>query len=499
MNIKILFSDDLHFHKRGFKSLFEFVKKYKIKHHFIKHTDKNFLEKYGNYKSIKSSFLDYYTLLEELNSDELFLFKYKGINLFVLSKAEILTYTMTIEHWYSREINSNNQFIFDKLYNEDKETLILNMSIAMYWIDFWLDTLKNMEKFTHVCIFSGSLIYQKSLIEISKNTPMKVMIFEHFFTGNDYYCEHKYDHIANNSDIKFSNYYNKVLDIKDMDNITLENEKIKAVNKIINAKNKNVKQPEATDEVLFDNNKKTILILGQVINDFSIIETRLNNICSLSFYKEFISKIIKNTDYNIIFKAHPWERQKVNLKSSLTYNELMKYNIMHNFDNRVKLVEDFNIDSLFEQSDIITTICSQGALEATFSGKKVVQFGDAFYGNKGFTYDYSTIDNFIDDINNIEGKLSLEEYSNYQLFLLKVLQLHLVSVHSSGVSTLKSKFNDFKVLKISNNHNYNYKSDVVKDKYSGSKLQVFSQKLKKIPILGSSLLWFKHKILKWDI
>jgi len=496
MKIKILFADNLHFHKRGFKSLFDFIEKYNILHKFTEHSDKTLLYKYGNYKTQKANFLNSFTLLEQYTSEDLFAYRYKAINIFSLCKAEILTYTMTFPNWYNNKIPYDDKFIFQKLYKENREELLLNMSVAVYWVDFWMVFFKNSEKYTHCCVFSGSLIYQKSLIEIAKNTPMEVMIFEHFFTGNDYYCEHKYDHIANNSDIKYDNYYNNVLDIKEMDVISFENEKIKAINKVLNASNKNVKQPEKVDEALFKNNKKTVLILGQVINDFSIIETKLENICTLIFYKELISKIIHNTDFNIIFKAHPWERQKANLKSSLTYNELMKFNLDHKFQNRVKLVEDYNIESLFEQSDIITTLCSQSALEAAFAGKKVVQFGDAFYGKKGFTYDYLTINNFIKDIHKIKNTLSLSEYAQYELFLLKTLSFHLVSVHPSGIASLRDKFNKRKTIKISNSNVY--RLEAIKNKYENSKAKITLQEIKEIPIFGKSLLWFKHKVLKWD-
>jgi len=495
MELKILFADDLHFHKRGFKSLFEFIEKYKIKHHFIKHSDKKLLQCFGNYKSFKSKFLDNYEYVEKFSKKELFSYRHKAINIYKLSKAEMLTYTMTLPNWYNEKIPYDDRFIFDKLYTENKELLLLNMGVAIYWVEFWQDVLKNNEQFTHCCIFSGSLIYQKSLIEISKNTPMEAMIFEHFFTGNNYYCEHKYDHIANNSDIKFSNYYNKVLDIQDIDNISFENEKIKAINKVINTSNKNVKQPERVDEKIFHNEQKTVLILGQVINDFSIIETKLENICSLSFYKELIFKIVDNTDFNVIFKAHPWERQKANLKSSLTYNELMKFIINNNFHKRVILVEDYNLTSLFEQSNIITTFCSQSALEASFVGKKVVQFGDAFYGKKGFTYDYKSIDTFIKNCNNLNETLTLDEYSNYELFLLKVLQLHLVCIHPSGIKSLEAKFNKRKVASIVSS-NY-YKLNNIKNIDASSKKKILLQRPKRIPMIGKFLLFIKHKILGW--
>lgn len=499
MNIKILFSDNLHFHERGFKSLFDFIKKFNIKHSFaLKNIDeKKYLNKYGNYKDVKSNFLENYLLLEKLSLDELFSYSCKSINLFKISKAEILSHVMTLPHWYNEKIPSDDKFIFKKLFDENKESLILNISVAQYWVEFWSNYIKNNERYTHCCIFSGSLIYKKALMEISKNTAMEVMVFEHFFSGNDYYCEHKYEHIANNSDIKFPNIYNKKYSLDELDDYTYNKEKIKAINKVLNAKNKNVQQPNRIDENIFNNDKKTVLILGQVVNDFSIIETKLKNINSISFYKELIEKIIINTDFNIIFKAHPWERKKVNIDSSVTYNELMKFSIEQGFKDRLKLVEDFNINSLFDQSDLINVLCSQSAIEAAFEGKKVIQFGNAFYSNKGFTYDYTSVDEYIKDIDNLNGNLTLDEYINFENFLIKTFQYHLISVNNEGINKLKSIF--FKNHTVKLVHKKQEKVIILKEDYEISKLKIKLQKIKKIPILGKSLLWFKHKVLKWDM
>ncbi|MEA3353367.1 MAG: capsule biosynthesis protein [Campylobacterota bacterium] len=497
MKPKILLADDLHFHKRGFKSLIEFIEKKELEHTFINHQQKEMLYKYGNYQSTQDNLQTYYDKLKDLSDDQLYDFRYSTFKVFPLVKAEILTYVMTFKSWYDSKISSDEKSIFKKLLKENKQILLENMSAALYWIDFWKKELENYSHYTHCCVFSGTLIYQKALIQIAQNSQLKVMLFEHFFTGNDYYCEHKYQHLPNNSDIKFKNYYQNILNTDHLDQTVLENEKTKAINKIITANNKNVKQPKESKKLTFKNENKTLLILGQVVNDFSVLETRLSNISTITFYKELISKTLENTNYNIIFKAHPWERKKANLNTPLTYNELNSFIEDTNYSNRVKIVEDHNLQTLFTQSDHIVTLCSQSAIEASFDGKKTVQFGEAFYGKKGFTHDLNSVDQFIENIDNLNTTLTLEEYKEFEMFLLKTLQLHLVSIHNSGLKTLDEKFKTTRTLSLATSTPTPNLDKLNIVAQNNTTIKSFLQKLKKVPFIGSSLLWFKHNILRW--
>jgi len=443
-NFKILFPDNLHYHKNNFKSLVDWIAKNRVDTIYIGDND-NLKKLSGNYRQYKSLFLEEYDFLKEMTYNELFDFKYLGINVFSIAKAEMLSYLISLNNWYSKGISFNKRVLFDKASQENYEDLLLNMAVALFWLKFWHKKLSSF-KDVNICImFSGSLIYVKSLNALLQNTPIRVFVVEHFFTGNDYYLEEKYEHIANNSDIKFNTVYNqKRLEIFSNKSIYIDNERIKALNKIRLMSNKNVKQPKSKELINFKNDKETILILGQVINDFSILETNLNNINSLSIYKELISKILIETDYNIIFKAHPWEKNKVNIGKSFTKDELLTY-INREFPNelnsRVYIVENYNLYGLFESSKYIISICSQSLIEAGLSGKKTFQLGRAFFGGKGFTYDIDSVDDFIKHVkSNAQSMLSLNEYDKLLDFLTVILQNHLVSIHPSGESYISKIF-----------------------------------------------------------
>ncbi|MEE3683914.1 capsule biosynthesis protein, partial [Actinobacillus pleuropneumoniae] len=111
----------------------------------------------------------------------------------------------------------------------------------------------------------------------------------------------------------------------------------------------------------------------------------------------------------------------------------------------IKIVDHYSIKKLFKQSDFIISLNSQGLLEAAFDGIKPIQLGNAFYGKKGFTYDYDflDIDQLVNDlvVNKLTPTLSLEEFDLFEEFITILLQKHAVSIHASGVSVLSRKFN----------------------------------------------------------
>ncbi|ENB5387819.1 capsular biosynthesis protein, partial [Escherichia coli] len=145
----------------------------------------------------------------------------------------------------------------------------------------------------------------------------------------------------------------------------------------------------------------------------------------------------------IVFKSHPWERQKNNVRSALTLDKINEHIKSLSLDksSRVLLTEHFNLEGLIKQSDYIVTLCSQSAIEAAFWGMKPIQLGNAFYGQKGFTHDYDSIDEFYADLqkNKLNKYLTVDEYDNLECFLVKFLEKSLISVHKSGILSLEKK------------------------------------------------------------
>ncbi|WP_407230078.1 hypothetical protein [Escherichia coli] len=235
--------------------------------------------------------------------------------------------------------------------------------------------------------------------------------------------EEKYDPIPNNTNLKINNIYNSVR--VEEHGFELDRERIKAINKVLLANNKNVKQPSDILTIEKENNR-TVTIIGQVVNDFSIICTAKNYLSTIDFYIELIDKLLCDDDTFIVFKSHPWERQKNNVRSALTFEKINEYvkSLSPDKSSRVLVTEHFNLENLIKQSDYIVTLCSQSAIEAAFLGIKPIQFGNAFYGQKGFTHDFDSIDEFYAELqqNKLNKYLTINEYDNLELFLIKFLE-----------------------------------------------------------------------------
>lgn len=437
--VKILIPDGLHINKKNFASFFDFMESESVECHFESSRD-HMITRFGDYR-FDSSIRRKSECLEKFSFEDLKQEKVHGIRLFEVCRAEFLSYVAVHPEWYDSYYPESVGDLFELSYRRNKEDLLLNLAAAWDWIDFWCERVEALPEFDCACIFSGSLIYQKALIEVLKTKKTRVFLMESFFTGNDFYCEEKYDHISNNSDIKFDAIYKSILlpDDKNM----LESEKNKALNKVVMANNKNVVQPLDGKELLFkDDNALTVVVFGQVVNDFSLIEYNGVGLASVRFYKDLI-RVLVDSGVNVVFKSHPWEEKKNNVRAPLTRMEIESFVSDQGMHEQVLVVDNYPIERLFSLADYVVGLNSQSLIEAAFHGFKPIQFGEAFYGGRGFTTDMGiTSLKSVGDLivsGEISGKLTLSEYDEFEVFLMKLLQYHLVSVHPSGVLKLKEK------------------------------------------------------------
>ncbi len=433
--IRVLLSDRVHFHERNFKSLFQFFQKNSVNVTNAE-ASSDLISRFGDYETKADDFKAYISELERLDQKELFSFRYQSLKVFEICKLEFLSFVISSPSWFEQDLHSDSQVIFDHAFEFSYRELLLNMASAMYWIDWWEQKFARLPLQHYICLFSGSLTYAAAVMQLTKRTPSEVMVLESFFTGNEYYCEKKWEHLPNNSDLQFSNVYRNIEMTGEFNR-----EKIKATNKIILAKNKNVVQPASLEIPDFGDEKK-VLFLGQVLSDFSLLGSRgrINQYVQL---KEIIQRLLNETTYTMIFKAHPWERVKHGRAITL---EAIEAFVQKEFpgllNKRVYLLEDINLHRLFSKVDYAVTLCSQAGIEAAFHGLKPVQLLRAFYGGKGFTSDYEELDRFIDDLKLelIPNALTLDDFDKFEEFCVKTLFSHLVCIDASGVSRLEVLF-----------------------------------------------------------
>ena len=446
--LKIFLPDTVHFHSRNFKSLFDFIDRYKI--NVTKNTEVNsWAGLYGNYSSKKNELKPYIKKIKSLSKEELFLYRYSNQTIWKVSRAELLSFFLPNVEYNLNVKERDDLANFNLMIQIDQKTVLNCFAAAMYFMDYWKFKLSSIPVQSHVLIFSGSQIYNKSLLEVLKHSQSTPIILEHFFTGNEYYFEERYTPIANSSNLKYA--VNEKINGKELNDY--DRRRLKSINKILLSNNRNVKKTGEFIHLNFHEGQ-TVALIGQVVNDYSVIETATTYLNSIEFYKEFIFKAI-NSGLNVVFKAHPWEQHKNNVGTSFTKDMIQywaKKELTDKQKSKLVITENADIDSIFKQVDFVAGLCSQGILESAFSGFKPLQFGNAFYGGKGFTYDYTSIDDFISDYTRDEmvGNLSLDEYQEYEHFLVLALERELVSIHKSGILLLESKLKTYPLIKLLN-------------------------------------------------
>ena len=417
MKQRVLLTDTIHINRKSFPSLFRVLQNDNRFEVIKVNIGKELISAYGNYHKFPE-ILDIRASQDNLTEQQLLNLSENRVHILPICEAELLTLLVTMHNFDGRILTHDIEKRFTFYYNNFRDELLFNIAAGTYWIRYWSSKLNSLPLFHCSIVFSGSSIYQKAFIALIKRTQCRNFVIEHSFTGNEFYFEEKYEAIANNSDIKYNTIYMKTLnDIKNNEK-SRQRLHIEGINRLFLMSNKNVQQPEVSTTFRIEK-RKTILILCQVVNDYSLLEQR---IYSIDVYKRILKQLADHK-CNVILKLHPWEHKRANLGYAFTKDRMETYINSHlnNSVANILLTENFNIRQLFDKSDFAIGLNSQALIEAAYCGMKPLQFGSAFYGNRGFTYDFAIteIEQAIADIlgDRIDGNLSLDEWEAFMDFL----------------------------------------------------------------------------------
>jgi hypothetical protein len=412
---KILLIDDLHINRKNFFELYKYASMNRIPISVIK-PPRDLLFISGTWKDRAELLEPHVNTLKDLPEEKLLDYHWEGIPLYDIYIHELFSYLLAQPDWHDKALDKKDQeAIFRLVMEKNREDLLYNMAAAIWWLEWWRKQMAFILCHSHAVIFSGSHIYQRAFIKSVEREHVKTVLGETFFTGTNFYFEERLSPLPNSSFlgarfIKHNQSFDPCLV-----NVCLQ--------QVAGQQNLNVQQPPSTKKRLFEPGTKTIALIGQVSNDYSIICSRNKHLSSIGFYKELLASILTETDYRVIVKTHPWEHKKTNLRRPLTFellNGFLKSFRDGKYVDRVKIVDSHNLYDIFQESDIVATLCSQAALEAAYHGFKTAVFGSPFYGRLGFTNDYENIEPFIRDVNAdppLAGLLTLAEYDRYQQFI----------------------------------------------------------------------------------
>ncbi|MEQ8459589.1 MAG: hypothetical protein RLO52_01835 [Sandaracinaceae bacterium] len=446
-HFRFLFADDIHIHERNFKPLFRYVDKKSIPLETHREHD-DLKRRQGDYDS-DPALRPRVEALRALDRDSLFSYAHDHrlvpIRVFPLARAEALAFALaTRDHWHASPVSAAEREVFDRLYERDRDILLWNMAAACFWIDAWTDTLSSFDvPPTHAFVFSGSLIYGRVLMELCKLQRTRCFVLEASFTGREFYLEERYTPIANRSSIR----HRAVRDALRLPEAAIPRmrERAKALQRVHLAANKNVQQPDAADLPRWaEPDRPTCLVLGQVANDFSIIEQSSGYLSSIAFYGELVQGLLDQTPYNVIFKGHPWEHKKTHLRRPLTKEAMLtlRASLPDAQQQRFAVREHDNLVSIGNVVDRVVLLSSQGGIElAYYCGLKPSTLGHAFWGGAGFSDDYASLDELFADIatGRTRALLDLDEVEHLYDWLTRYLQLHLVTERTASISQVQRK------------------------------------------------------------
>ena len=426
---KILLIDDLHINRKNFSELYQYAAKHRIPLSVMK-PPRDLLFVSGTWKNRAELLEPHVKILRNLPEEKLLDYHWDGIPLYDIYIHELFSYLLAKPEWHDEALRKGNRAaVFHLVTERNREDLLYNVSAAIWWLEWWKERMTFILEHSHAVIFSGSHIYQRAFIKSVEQKHVRTVLGETFFTGTNFYFEERLSPLPNSSflGVRFA----KVDQRFEPGDVEL------SLQQVAQQQNLNVQQPASTDERLFAPGTKTIALIGQVSNDYSIICSKNKHLSTIGFYKELLGAILMQTDYRVIVKTHPWEHKKTNLRRPLTLELLTDF--LESFEDgkhadRVKIVDSHNLYDIFQESEIVATLCSQAALEAAYHGFKTAVFGSPFYGGLGFTTDYEDIEPFIRDLKAdppLAGLLTLEEYDRYQQFIAYCIMHGLVGQFNS--------------------------------------------------------------------
>lgn len=426
----IIIPDIQNINEKNFGKLLLLLKVFNLKYKFHDFDSHQLQYSFGSYSLNAMPLKKYAKNLYQINKEDLYQYKYSGINLFHISKSEILLKVIPND-FANQHLSSNmaDKKLFDAIYINYHEILISNLACACYWIDFFSSNYQYLSNFKYSFLFSGSSIFNKVFVYFCKLSKIGVFMFEHSLNGNFFYMDRTYAPISNNQSIKFDNFYNilsKQFSLK-------KNTSKHYIEKLDNKNLKNIKQLRSF------NRKEFVLLICQVANDYALIEDqRIFN--SLKTCISIIKELLKKQE-NIIIKTHPWEKYKVNIKSNITYQYLESFIKSNNLQSRVTIISNEDIRPLMRDSTHIITLNSQSAIEAAaLFNKKCIVLLDSFFSNKGFTHNVDSISQ-LSQIDSMSNTLSKKEQGNLNTFLNIYFNDYLYSHDKRSYLRILSVFN----------------------------------------------------------
>lgn len=289
---------------------------------------------------------------------------YRGFNLKNMIKVEMVKET----HWYGWDKKVEDEYV-----------------IRLMGIIDWLYEIFEKEKPDYVLIEGGLIYFTRAIAEVARELGIKIITVENSFIDDKIFIDFHTGFICNRHEFaRCSQDW--------MDTRYLTKERKTNVEKTIQKVFKTLKYRSKTTKLLPElKYPKTIFVPLQVCGDqVSVYDSKFNN---EKFIKEILwlaNNVFK--DWNILLRCHPVEEKYDGC--TYTGDWIQKQKLPENVHVLRGSFLSYSTQDLMRKSDLVFVNNSQAGLEACLMQKPVVVFGDAFYGNKGFTLQYKRTHNW---------------------------------------------------------------------------------------------------------
>jgi hypothetical protein len=356
-------------------------------------------------------------IVEKVNGDNYQDISYEGLNLWILAKATILTSLSkgALGKLDSRELKYVRYYYLQTILAIDNSKIIFKRYHP------WA-----------IIVSQGGPHFIRAAVEVAHKMNINTVATENTLSKEHFHCDNLTGMIINrHTSAKIGKELIEPISLSDKEKAELQS----CISGIRNAKSDEHRTEGAETEedirrqLALDPAKKLAVLIGQVHTDASITLDSPIFPDSADFYKRVAAFFAEKDDWILVVRLHPkevagvtWAGGKLvgglpegescppggipfnNLTYRLIEKELSKI-------PNVRIVPDTKVDTagLLDIADLGITINSQAGFEYLLRQKRLVVGGNAFYGNKGFTYDVPVAEMLDSTLNHAIANLSLNE------------------------------------------------------------------------------------------
>lgn len=296
------------------------------------------------------------------------------------------------------------------LSNEDHLNVVEKWrAAAKSCVEYTLATIRN-NKITKILIPQGYLIEAAVARMVANKLGLSILSIENSLSKDRLLWDNLSGITVNYNLSK--NYYWKYYE--SIDQQTADDFVASYLDNIREYKSSEHSSPTKTLDI--SKNKKTILFLGQVYVDSSVVFNLYDYMDPVEIIELLCEYCTKN-DYNLIVKLHPKEISGNTIVNKpfdkLTWRKLLNsQNYCTKYNDSTSIIIDhdniYDTYSLITMSDVCVTINSMSGLEACLMQKHVINCGYSCYSGFGFTSEardkgllYYFLDKYLDQDNAI--------------------------------------------------------------------------------------------------